>query len=158
MIEFGAGKGCYTEALRSSGKLTSVDGYDGSANIATLTSGLVHTADLTTKLDLGCADYVLSFEVAEHIPPQFEETFLANLDHHNKRGIFLSWSNDGNGNGHVNTRDQAYVESTMRALGYELHQEATEALRASAKDVPWFRQTAMRFDRVGGARATCSSW
>ena len=68
VIEFGAGKGCYSGALIDSENLTSVRAYDGAPGIGTLSHGLVKQADLTADLDLGCASYVMSFEVAEHIP------------------------------------------------------------------------------------------
>jgi hypothetical protein len=49
--EFGAGKGCYTDALIASG--VRVRAFEGAANVESLTRGLVRRADLTTRLQLG---------------------------------------------------------------------------------------------------------
>ena len=91
VLELGAGKGCYSAALRRTGLMTGVRAIDGAPGVAEMTGGLVHTADLTAELQLGAADWVLCLEVAEHIPRAFEERLLANLDSHNRRGIVMSW-------------------------------------------------------------------
>lgn len=66
VLELGAGRGCYVHGLRSRGVVAF--GFDGAPDIERQTQGLVHHADLTRNSSLGCADYVMSFEVAEHIP------------------------------------------------------------------------------------------
>ena len=66
-----------------------VRAIDGAPGVAAITGGLVQTADLTTELRLGVADWVLCLEVAEHIPRAFEDKLLANLHNHNRRG--RSW-------------------------------------------------------------------
>ena len=66
VLEFGAGKGCYTAAFRRKG--VSVRAFDGSPQVASLTHGLVQSSDLTSPLRLGRADWVVCLEVAEHIP------------------------------------------------------------------------------------------
>ena len=59
--EFGAGQGCYTDALRREG--IGIRAYEGANGIADITHGLVRQADLTTPLDLGRRDWVLCLEV-----------------------------------------------------------------------------------------------
>lgn len=118
VIEFGSGKGCYVDALRRRG--IHAIGYDGAPDVAQQTRGLVAHADLTTPLSVGCADYVMSFEVAEHIPRQFESTFLANLDAHNTKGVLLSWSPIPDGNGHVNVRAESHVRCHPHAHPHAL--------------------------------------
>ena len=146
LIEFGSGMGCYAASLLDSGQLAAVQGYDGAPAIASLSSGLVLHADLTTELHLGCADAVMSLEMAEHIPPQFEPHVLRNLDVHGARVLILSWSNSNVGIGHVNPRPIEYVIGRMRDLGYELNASATKYLRGRAT-IPWLRHGIMRFDR-----------
>ena len=102
VMELGAGMGCYTQHLASRG--VSIRAYDGSPTVAQRTDGLVHTADLSRRQSLGHrADWVFCTEVAEHIPPEFEEALLYNLHEHNRKGVVLSWSNlkPPHGNGHV---------------------------------------------------------
>ena len=107
VMELGAGMGCYTQYLASRG--VPIRAYDGSPTVAQRTDGLVQTADLSKRQSLGHrADWVFCIEVAEHIPPQFEQALLSNLHEHNRKGVVLSWSSlkPPNGNGHVNPRVQ----------------------------------------------------
>ena len=105
VLELGAGMGCYTQYLASRG--VPIRAYDGSPTVAERTDGLVQAADLSRRQSLGYrADWVFCIEVAEHIPPQFEDALLSNLDEHNRKGLVLSWSSlkPPHGNGHVNPR------------------------------------------------------
>ena len=105
VLELGAGMGCYTQYLASRG--VPIRAYDGSPTVAERTDGLVQAADLSRRQSLGYrADWVFCIEVAEHIPPQFEDALLSNLDEHNRKGLVLSWSSlkPPHGNGHVNLR------------------------------------------------------
>ena len=115
VLELGAGKGCYTAALRRAG-LPWVGAVDGVPDIAAMTHGLVATADLTKPLQADVADWVLCLEVAEHIPRPLEERLLANLHAHNRKGVVLSWSDNAGGNGHVNIRGISYVVQKMQAI------------------------------------------
>mmetsp|Transcript_36557 Transcript_36557/g.80300 ORF Transcript_36557/g.80300 Transcript_36557/m.80300 type:complete len:315 (-) Transcript_36557:336-1280(-) len=145
-IEFGAGKGCYTSALRARGVPTV--GYDGSKEIEQQTEGLVRRADLTTELNVGQADWVLCLETAEHIPRQFEEVLLNNLVRAAKSGIVISWSNNPGGNGHVNLRDNEWVIRTLARLGFSHDVNAQRKLRESIASIHWFRDTLMAFRRA----------
>ena len=153
VLELGAGKGCYSAALKRTGLMTGVRAIDGAPGVAEMTGGLVHTADLTTELQLGAADWVLCLEVAEHVPRAFEERLLANWDRHNRRGIVMSWSDNAGGNGHVNIRSNEWVLKRMAAMGYEHDKQAQETLRRSVTDIHWFRTTLMVFTKKAGAAA-----
>lgn len=73
IINFGAGIGHYEDLFRrialSDGK--SIRGYEGARNVENITSNLVHQLDLTKLEFVNPADFVLSSEVAEHIPPEY---------------------------------------------------------------------------------------
>lgn len=73
------------------------EGVDGTLNVEALTDGFVRWADLTLPyaLDDGPADWVLSLEVGEHIPAQFESVFLDTLNRNNRCGVLLSWAVPG---------------------------------------------------------------
>ncbi len=145
IVEFGAGKGCMASALRREGVL--VRAYDGSPNASKVTRGLVHTADLTRKLKLASADWVLCLEVAEHVPRRYENILLANLDRAARKGVILSWSNSDKGNGHVNARDNDWVLNAMRTRGFVWDRAAQVALRGSVSDIHWYRESVMVFKR-----------
>ncbi|KAK7004452.1 hypothetical protein BgiMline_005973, partial [Biomphalaria glabrata] len=53
----------------------------------------VRFLDLTAPhYGLPIYDWILSIEVAEHIPAKFEEIYLDNLVRHAREGIILSWA------------------------------------------------------------------
>ena len=68
------------------------------------TQGFVEYFDLSMPLELPKADWVLSLEVGEHVPSNYEQAMLIrNLHHHNRKGVILSWSVIGQGgHSHVN--------------------------------------------------------
>ena len=149
VIELGAGKGCYTAALRRRGVAASA--YDGGPNIAQLTGGLVQRADLTKELGLAPADWVLCLETAEHIPHQFEGVLLRNMLGAARVGVVLSWSNNEGGNGHVNLRTNEWVVARMASLGFAHDAAAQRDLRRSISHIHWFRETLMAFRRSGSS-------
>ncbi|KAK7075943.1 hypothetical protein SK128_012696, partial [Halocaridina rubra] len=58
-------------------------GYDGALNIETLSNGFIKYLDVSKKQDLGERfDWVMSVEVGEHIPHEYENIFLQNLVRH----------------------------------------------------------------------------
>ena len=150
VVEFGAGHGCYTSFLRAQG--LRVSAYDGIQGVAELTHGLVTTADLTLRLGLPSAGWVLAMEVAEHVPRAHEKQLLANIHRHNREGVVLSWSNSFTGHGHYNPRSNQHVVVQLEQMGYAHDMPMQEALRANVSTFPWFRHTLMAFRRTPRAR------
>lgn len=148
VTEFGAGKGCYTDALLDAG--VKARGYEGADGIEALTRSFVTRADLTTPLHVSRSQWVLCLEVAEHIPKAHEEAFLANLHTHNTEGIVLSWSSAKAGIGHVNPRDANYVEGAMRRLGYLEDAKGGAQLRSAVTTYSWFKGNVGHGGKVGG--------
>jgi len=150
VIELGAGKGCYADALRRSPRLrpgATVRAFDGAPNVANITGGLVERADLTAPLTLPPAAWVLCLETSEHIPRSFEPQLLANMHNHNTEGIVLSWSNNAGGNGHVNLRTNEWVVRKFETMGYDQDLKSERALRRAVSDIHWFKDTLMVFRR-----------
>jgi hypothetical protein len=88
---------------------------------------------------------VLCLEVGEHIPKQFEQIFLNNIDKYNAKGVVLSWALKGQGGfGHFNEQNNDYVKRAMAARGYKNDLAAEERLRAAAS-LSWFKNTIMVF-------------
>jgi len=133
--------GQYTRALQSSGLFTSC--YDGNPNTQELTEGLCGIIDLSKPINLARHDWVLSLEVGEHIPKEFEDTFISNMDKGNERGIVLSWAVEGQGGrGHVNTRNNSYLRGILENKGYSRDVSTETNLRAAA-GYDWFKDTIM---------------
>lgn len=144
VVDFGCGMGDYLKVfLRDQIQCV---GYDGNPDSAKMTNGLVQVLDLSQPFDLKKQfDWVLCLEVGEHIPKQYEQTLIENLDKHAKVGIILSWAIKGQGGyGHFNEQDNGYVKDLMAKYGYENDLEQEKYLRKCAY-LPWFKNTVMVF-------------
>ena len=146
VLEMGAGCGCYTHRLALSG--VDVTALDGTSNIEELTNGIVRTQDVTVPFLQGSVfDWVLSLEVAEHIPPQLEGNFLDELTSHARSGIVLSWALPGQrGDFHKNGKTNAHAAEQLEKRGWLLDHNATRAMRHHV-DLFWFKSTTMLFSK-----------
>lgn len=144
LVDFGCGMGYYPELFRLAGIYCQA--YDGNPNTYALTLGTGRTQDLSVEFDLGEKfDCVLSLEVGEHIPAEFENIYLDNIAKHAKGMIILSWAVPGqNGDGHVNCQTNQYIIDQMHLRAYTLDEVATKALRNSSS-LWWFKNTIMVF-------------
>lgn len=129
--------------------------FDGVPGIGQLTRGLVAHADLSQRGEgrLVRSAWVLALEIAEHIPPERESAFLANVDAHAADAVVLSWSSTVMGNGHLNARPSWYVRYRMAALGLLVDAAASHALRKSVCCIPWYRDDVLVFRRNATAAA-----
>ena len=84
-------------------------------------------------------DWVLSMEVLEHIPTQYETVVMDNIDRAAGHGVVLSWAVPGQGGfHHVNNRSPTYVNETMSSRGFSLDKEASGNLSKEAT-VSWLK-------------------
>lgn len=142
VVDLGCGQGKYVSYLRDRG--ICCEGFDGNPLTA---AAACKQADLSVQQELGLWDCVLSLEVGEHIPVEYEDTFLENLDRHNRRGIIMSWAvPDQGGYGHVNERENDYIIEKIGALGYRYFPDTSQRLRSLATK-RWFKNTIMVFER-----------
>eukprot|EP00929_Paragymnodinium_shiwhaense_P010631 TRINITY_DN115437_c0_g1_i1.p1 TRINITY_DN115437_c0_g1~~TRINITY_DN115437_c0_g1_i1.p1 ORF type:complete len:384 (-),score=65.24 TRINITY_DN115437_c0_g1_i1:70-1221(-) len=143
--DFGCGLGYYVRDLRAAG--FRAGGFDGNPNTPTLSEGRCMQADLAHEFDLGTRwDWVLSLEVAEHIPRRLEAAFLSNLDRHATFGLIISWGNQA-GEGHVNVRSRAEVQALFEARGFWTD-EASAAMLREAATLPWLKNCVLVFKRA----------
>ena len=152
MLELGAGCGCYTDYFKWMG--FRIHAYDVTENILKLTDGLVSgPIDLATKQTLKPADWVLTLEVGEHIPPQFMDTFLSNVVRHARHGVVMSWARPGQTRpgepAHPNELSNIRVIAEMKKLGMRFDKKSSGDLRRSAGTFccPWFKETLMVFKK-----------
>lgn len=145
--DFGCGDGYYMAHLQQQG--FQVFGYDGFIPESHKLPGLCTTLDLSTELPLFFRGQVLSLEVGEHIPAEYEDNFLNNLSKSCETRMVLSWAIPGQGGiGHVNCRENQYIVDKLIRRGLILNARLTEYLRMDTPmEVKYFENTLMVFDR-----------
>jgi len=128
--DFGAGQGQYGVEIQKAFPDSLVyRGYDGAGDVAIYTQNFLSFFDLTIPLNLPMTDWVMSFEVGEHIPSYFEGMVIRNLHAHNCKGIVLSWAQaKQGGHHHINNHDEEYLVDIFSQLGYEKDEEATSQI------------------------------
>lgn len=146
---FGDGPGRYKQLLTDTGLLRGYDAYDGAPYVETISEGRVVFLDLTLPLyGLPIYDWIISLEVAEHIPKEYESIYIDNIVRHAREGLVISWAAPGQkGYSHVNNRPLEYVKSVMRGHGFEFDTNSSLTLRRSAV-VEWFKTNINVFRRT----------
>lgn len=150
MIDLGCGDGSYVNYLSSIGYYAV--GYDGNPNVNILSEGTCYTAELHKPLNFIPNDdipaLILSLEVGEHIPAEYESVFIDNVVKYAKRWIILSWAVPGQGgDGHVNCRDNNYIIKKMEERGFIINYKETDKLREQSH-LSWFKYTLMVYERI----------
>ena len=145
VYDFGCGSGEYTKYFVDNN--IDAKGYDGNPNTPKLSNGLCDVADLTELHKFEKRDWVMSLEVAEHIPKKYEDIYVQNLIKHCKKGVILSWALPGQpGDGHVNCQSNKYVIDLMKSHGFILDSFTSDRLR-NASSLWWFKNTLMCFKK-----------
>jgi len=146
ILDLGCGTGQYAERFIQDGFIC--DCYDGNPNTPEISNNICGVLDLSVPVDLGKTyDCVLSLEVGEHIPEEYESIFIENIVKHSKNLVILSWATIGQGGyGHYNERPNEYIESLFLNYGFHREKEVESVLR----QVPqwwWFKNTIMVFKK-----------
>ena len=138
---FGDGPGLYKKLLLETGKLRLYDAYDGAPFSEGTSEGRVQFLDLTLpQYGLPLYDWIMSLEVAEHIPNKYESIFIDNVVRHAKEGVILSWAVPGQGGfHHVNNRPLDYVINLMDNLGF-LHDPHASNRLQNASTFRYFKR------------------
>lgn len=148
VASFGDGPGRYKKILDESGQLAVYDAYDGAPYSEQLSEGRVKFLDLTLpQFGLPVYDYVISLEVAEHIPKDFEAIYVDNIFRHAKEGIVLSWAWPGQeGHSHVNGKLFKDVVILMEKNGFVHDVSASNILKQSSTLV-WLQKSTNVYTR-----------
>jgi 2-polyprenyl-3-methyl-5-hydroxy-6-metoxy-1,4-benzoquinol methylase len=148
IVDFGCGMGDYAWLFINEGY--GVEAYDGNPNTETLTRGIGKVLDLSKPFYLKKKfDCVLSLEVGEHIPAEYEDQFIDNITKHAKNSLIISWAIEGQGgSGHVNCKNNDYIIGQVQDRGFKYNTAASDALRKAATNASWFSYTLMVFDKI----------
>ena len=146
VVDFGCGNADYVKNLIKSG--FECEAYDGNPNTPEMTDGIGKVLNLSKDFDLGKTfDYVVSLEVAEHIPKKFQDVYVNNLIKHTDSYLIMSWALKGQGgDGHVNEQNEDYVLDLFNELGMTYHQDISKMLRDVAQ-LGWFKKTIYVFSK-----------
>nr|WP_320057654.1 beta-1,6-N-acetylglucosaminyltransferase [uncultured Bacteroides sp.] len=152
IADFGCGPGWYVALLRKNGYI--VNGYDGNPNVERATALLFQDGfycqciDLTEELIAKRPfDVIISLEVGEHIPCEFEDIFIRNLVNNSSCYIILSWAIDRqNSDKHVNCHPNKYIIDKLDKYGFGINVPVSNYLRSKASLVG-FKKTIMFFER-----------
>lgn len=147
IVDFGCGDATYAQVLSKLGH--EVEAYDGNPNVEELTSDFGQVQDLSKPFDLGKKfDFVLSFEVGEHIPEIFESTYIENLVKHCNSHLIISWAiPHQQGHGHVNELLNEEVIKKIQAHGFNFNSSCSKFLRMRT-ELKWFKNTILCFDQM----------
>jgi hypothetical protein len=149
VASFGDGPGAYKELILKMGQVKSYDAFDGAPYVKETTNNQVEFLDLSVPIyHLKQYDWIVSLEVAEHIPARYEHHFIDNLARHAKEGIILSWAKLGQlGHSHVNCHNSDYVRARMEERGFKHDEKATAALK-DATLFEWIKENIHVYRRV----------
>jgi 2-polyprenyl-3-methyl-5-hydroxy-6-metoxy-1,4-benzoquinol methylase len=144
IVDLGCGEGKYVSLLRKEG--FACDGFDGNPDTPTLTDGGCEVLDLAMPFVFANSyEWILTLEVGEHIPAEYEANFLGNLEKSCTKGIVLSWAIKGQGgHGHFNEQDNDYVKAQFFERGFTNDEGAENFLRKKSS-LRWFANTIMVF-------------
>jgi hypothetical protein len=144
IVDFGCGEGKYIQTFSNHNFYC--EAYDGNPQTPILSNQIGKVLDLSIPMDLNRQfDWVLSLEVGEHIPKEFETIFIENLIRHSSVGIILSWAVKGQGGyGHFNEQDNEYIKKKMASYGLINDLEAEKEIR-NESTLRWFKNTIMVF-------------
>lgn len=146
--DLGCGPGFYCDHFSKAG-WKRVSGYEGTEDAAKLgVYGKIQQLDLSILNEsLPIHPFVMSLEVGEHIPKEFENNFIRNVSAMTEKTLILSWAVPGQGGyGHFNERPNEYVIQKFNELGLTFDPVRSQILREAAT-LAWFKNTLMVFER-----------
>ena len=140
VASFGDGPGIYKREIEKLGHVKLYDAFDGAPYCEETSHGRVRFMDLSIpQYGIRQYDWIISLEVAEHIPEKYEAVYLDNIFRHAKEGIILSWAVPGQGGlSHINNKPIEYVLKVMRENGFQRDVEKSMKLQASSS-LSWIR-------------------
>lgn len=124
VLDVGCGVGTWLRAFAEVG-VADVHGVDGEwvqGQVHQVAEGRIQVADLSRPLDFGRRfDLVTSFEVAEHLPEDAADAFVASLVRHGDVIAFSAAAPFQGGDNHLNERWPEYWAAKFRAMGYQCY-------------------------------------
>ncbi|RNA36869.1 SAM dependent methyltransferase [Brachionus plicatilis] len=148
VASFGDGPGLYKEIFIFLKDVQSYDAFDGAPFCEETSNNNVKFLDLTVPVyHLLPFDWIISLEVAEHIPKEYEDTYIDNLVRHAREGIIISWATPGQGGlSHLNEKDFEEVKSKLFQKGFQHLPQDSQRVREKSF-LPWIQNNLNIFKR-----------
>lgn len=146
VYDFGCGTGEYLQALADKYPDVKGTGFEGSQTDRIFKS--IVAQDLSKPFQLTPADLAISIEVGEHIPKEFEQTFIDNISNNSSKHLIISWAIEGQGGlGHINCQNNDYIINQFEARGWKFNSELSYDLRDTFPKDIWLKNTLMIFGK-----------
>lgn len=145
-VDFGCGMGDYIKNINNNSNIT-CEAYDGNPNTNKLTEGIGKILDLSIPFKLkNNFECVMSLEVGEHIPKEYEQIFIKNITAHSNNMLIISWAIKGQGgDGHVNCQNNDYIIGQIEKHGFKYNKIDSDEFRKNVSNAHWFKNTIMVF-------------
>ena len=148
VASFGDGPGDFKKYIDDTKRVKEYVAYDGAPYASNTSEGRVKFLDLSApQYGLPLYDWIISLEVAEHIPRQFESIYIDNIVRHANEGVVISWAPPGQvGLSHVNNQPFSYVKDILSKHGFTHNVEVSKDLQNSAT-FHWLKSNSNIFER-----------
>jgi len=105
--------------------------------------------NLTESFIIGDKGNVISLEVGEHIPKEFQNIYLDNIINHCKKNLIISWALRGQGGyGHVNELNNDEIIPIIESKGFKYKEEESLDARKDIEDqYAYFRNSILIFEK-----------
>lgn len=150
IVDVGCGLGDMLVPLLSDHDCLGVDFSNGARDALVIPRERYVDHDLTTPIGkVEHRDVVMSLEVWEHIPQEFEPVYVANLLAFEPDVIIVSCAADGQwGRHHYNCGDRAHVLETIGKHGYEEDVALTTSWSKIKRLAGFYRKNTVVFKRI----------
>jgi len=150
VIDMGCGLGNYLAHLQGNG-FKKLVGVEGSKSKASVFQNIINK-DLSAPFDItkNYAGNVVSLEVGEHIPKDFQSVYVENLARHCTGFLIMSWATRNQpGLSHINCLDNYEVISAVEDAGFKyMPVDSIDARNNADEETYWFKNTILIFEKI----------
>lgn len=151
VLDVGMGIGTWLKVFQDNGidDILGIDGAYVNKELFFIDEKYFKSHDLRTGFNLGRKfDLVVSLEVIEHIPKEFEDIFIENLINHGDTILFSGAIPGQGGQNHFNEQWQSYWISKFQEKGYGCYDIIRPMFWDNKNIEWWYRQNMLLFSKA----------